>query len=112
MRYFRKFSWLYAVAVGCALVLALAVDLAMRNSAQEHMLPNLILLFVCAPLDIALMDCVDLLFPYAFSALGIGQLIVIAACGAMQSWLLLWLTRPGELPESLPNKSQERTREG
>jgi hypothetical protein len=112
VRYFRMFAWLYAIAVAGALALALAVDFGMRNSVQEHMLPNFILLFVCAPLDIPLMIGADMFFPDLFSALGIGQLPLIAACGAVQAWLLLWLTRPCELPEVPPNKSLERTREG
>jgi hypothetical protein len=94
MRFLRGVAWLYAAVVACTFVFALAVDVAMRNSAQEHMLPNFILAFVCAPLDLAVFLGADLFFSDAFSALGIGQLVVIAACGAAQAWLLLWLTRP------------------
>lgn len=112
MRFLRGFAWLYAVVVACTLVFALAMDVAMRSSTQEHMLPNLILGLVCAPLDLAVFAGLDLFFPDAISALGVGQLVVVAACGAVQAWLLLWLTRPANLTRSPPNTSLERTREG
>ena len=109
MRFLRAFARLYALVVACTFVLALAVDVAMHTSVQEHMLPNFILVFVCAPLDFAAFMSADLFSSESSSALGIGQLVVIAACGAAQAWLLLWLTRTGDRTRSPSNKSLERT---
>jgi hypothetical protein len=65
------------------------VDFALRNDPSEHMLPHFILTFVCAPLDIALF-----MLPEVMISLGWGQLVAIAACGALQAGFLLWFTRP------------------
>jgi len=44
-------AWAYTLIVALAIVWAWYVDLSMRNSNQEHMLPDVILLILTLPLS-------------------------------------------------------------
>jgi hypothetical protein len=90
MRLFRAMALVYTTVLVLATLYATIVDLALRNDPSEHMMPNFLLLFVCAPLDL-----VVFLLPLTFRyAIGWGQLVAIAACGALQAAFFLWLSRP------------------
>ena len=95
MRYFRSIAFLYTGLLVCAFIFAAATHIVLRNDQTEHMLPGLILFFVCAPLDVLAFYLLTLL-PLGFvEAIGWGQMLITAACGAAQAALLIWLARPG-----------------
>jgi hypothetical protein len=96
MRVLRWFAWSYAVIVAATFVFAMVSAVAMRNLEHDHMLPVFILGIVCAPLDLLVFVVADRSSGVGafLDELGLGQLVVIALCGGVQAWFLLWIFRP------------------
>lgn len=93
MRFFRFLAWCYLAVLVAALGLAIAVDVSMLHDSRELMLPNFILLFVAAPLDLVPTWLLEIA-PSSFvdQALWL-QLTLVALCGGVQAAFLFWLSR-------------------
>ena len=68
------------------------VDVSMRHSGTEHMLPDLVVLLVGAPLSVGVNWQLDTL-PDSLSLSGWVQYPLFGLCPVAQAALLLWLTR-------------------
>ena len=92
IRIARAFAWLYALASVGAVAWAVAIDISMRNDPTEHMLPDMVLLFVGMPLSL-LANWVLIMLPDNVAFSGWVQYPLFIACPILQALCLLWLTR-------------------
>jgi hypothetical protein len=86
MRAARLLVLVYGLVFLVASIWAWWVDVTMLHSEQEHLLPNLLLFFVGAPLSLLL----DKVMPSVPSLVG---LVLLTICGAAQFAFLWWLVR-------------------
>jgi hypothetical protein len=84
-------AWCYASAVVLLGSWAWVVDVALRNSAREHLLPDTLLAMVTMPLSLTL-EFFASLAPRAFASHFVG-LALLSLLGAAQVLLLFWFTR-------------------
>jgi len=80
-RFVRYVAFAYAVAVALAAIWAWCVNLRMLHSAQEHLLPGVLLAVVSMPMSQSLGPLYDH-WPAYFS--GLMQLLWLTICGALQ----------------------------
>jgi len=80
----------YGVILAVAALWAWVVDVSMRGAVKEHMLPDICLEFVTAPMSLtlgALHPMVPTLFDAPFAQIG-----YMTLCGGFQFWILWRLT--------------------
>jgi hypothetical protein len=87
----RSVALLYAICIMVVAIWALSVDITMRDSAHEHLLPDVTLAFLAWPCSI-LLGRVYEAWPHLFSD-PLAQLGGIAVCGWFQAWILWMIGR-------------------
>ena len=92
MRFFRALAWMYAAVTIAALIWALITDVSMRHSGTEHMLPDLVVFLIGAPLSSGAIWLLELL-PDRLALSGWVQYSLFGLCPVAQAAGLLWLTR-------------------
>jgi hypothetical protein len=97
----RILAGLYAAIVLGAVLLAVTVDLYLRNSPTEHLLPSAVLFFVTQPLSLTGYP-LYIVAPSFFN-LPLTQIGYCALCGAVQASLLWWWASPrkARLPDAI-----------
>ena len=79
---------IYVVAVLLAASWMWLVEVAMRNSSQEHLLPSVLLLTLTMPLSLAVAPIVTRV-PSLIEA-PFGPLVVLTVAAGLQAGLLVW----------------------